>query len=79
MTALPKIGAPAGRALASAGITQLEQLVKVSEKELRQLHGMGPNALGKLRDALAEHGLAFHMGAKGGIMNKKTAFIRNGL
>jgi len=56
---LPKIGAPALRALQSAGIHSLEQLTQVTEAELSQLHGMGPNALGRLRQALAERGLAF--------------------
>ena len=49
---LPKISAPAQRALASAGITNLKQLSKFTEAEVAQLHGMGPNALGKLREAL---------------------------
>ena len=56
---LPKIGAPALRALQSAGIHSLEALTQVTEAELSQLHGMGPNALGKLRQALAERGLSF--------------------
>lgn len=38
---LPKLAAPAQRALQSAGITNLTQLTKVSEEELMQLHGMG--------------------------------------
>jgi hypothetical protein len=56
---LPKIAAPAQRALQSIGISTLEQLTKITEAELLQLHGMGPNALGKLRQALAERGLLF--------------------
>ena len=59
MTDFPKIGAPALRALHSAGFTELEQLTKVTEAELMQLHGMGPKALGQLRQALADKGLAF--------------------
>ena len=59
---LPKIAAPAQRALQSVGITTLKQLTKVTEAELLQLHGMGPNALGKLRQALAEKGLSFASG-----------------
>jgi hypothetical protein len=59
-TPLPiKISAPAHRALAAAGYTNLEQLAQISESELGKLHGMGPKALGILRDALAAHGLAF--------------------
>jgi predicted Fe-Mo cluster-binding NifX family protein len=56
---LPKIGAPALRALQSAGIDSLEGLTQVTEAELSRLHGIGPNALGKLRQALAERGLSF--------------------
>ena len=56
---LPKLAAPAERALAGAGIKNLKQLTKFSEAEIKQLHGMGPNALGKLRQTLAEKGLSF--------------------
>lgn len=55
----PKLAAPAQRALASAGYTHLSQLTAVSQKELLQLHGMGPRALSQLRDALAAKGLSF--------------------
>jgi len=54
-----KLGAPAERALVGAGIKNLKQLTKFSEAEIKQLHGVGPNALGKLRQALAEKGLSF--------------------
>jgi hypothetical protein len=50
---------PARRALAGAGIQQLEQLTAFSEKQIKQLHGMGPNALARLRNALAARGLSF--------------------
>jgi len=43
----------------NAGYTQLEQLTQVSEAELRKLHGMGPKALGVLRDAPAATGRSF--------------------
>lgn len=56
---LPKISAPALRALAAAGIQDLVQLTRFSEAEIKQLHGMGPNALTKLRDALTARGLSF--------------------
>lgn len=56
---LPKLAAPAQRALASAGITSLRQLTRISEAELMQLHGMGQNAVGKLREALKANGLSF--------------------
>jgi len=55
----PKLSAPALRALANSGYTHLDQLTEVTEAELAKLHGMGPNALTKLREALAEKGLAF--------------------
>jgi hypothetical protein len=54
---LPKLAAPARRALASAGITRLEQLATLTESELRDLHGMGPSALTVLRVALERRGL----------------------
>ena len=54
-----KLGAPAERALAGAGIKNLKQLTKFSEAEIKQFHGVGPNAIGKLRQALAEKGLSF--------------------
>jgi len=56
---LPKLASPAQRALAAAGITRLEQLTRISEAELAQLHGIGPNALKTLRLALEENGLTF--------------------
>ncbi len=68
---LPKIAAPAQRALQSAGITSLKQLTKITETELSQLHGMGPNALGKLREALKKNGLLFKALAAGDAPKKK--------
>jgi hypothetical protein len=71
---LPKIGAPAQRALQSVGITKLAQLTKISEAELLQLHGMGPNALAKLREALKAQKLSFREAKKtqGSAMDKTT-------
>jgi hypothetical protein len=57
LDALPKIAAPATRALASAGITSLAQLDGYSRATLAALHGMGPKALGILEASLAEVGL----------------------
>lgn len=54
---LPKIGAPATRALSSAGYTSLRQLAGVPRSELARLHGMGPKALRIIEDNLAEQGL----------------------
>jgi hypothetical protein len=56
---LPPLSQPATRALAAAGYTRLAQLARCSEAELLKLHGLGPNALAKLRSALAEAGLSF--------------------
>ncbi len=50
---------PAQRALANAGIVRLEQLTKVSEVQIKQLHGIGPKALSQLRSALQANGLSF--------------------
>lgn len=58
------LAAPARRALANAGYTSLAQLTRVSEAELLELHGMGPKALGQLREALAAQGLAFASGGQ---------------
>jgi DNA-directed RNA polymerase alpha subunit len=52
------IAAPAMRALAAAGYTDLAQLAGVPEAELRRLHGMGPKALGRIKQALAARGLS---------------------
>jgi hypothetical protein len=54
-----KLGAPAERALANAGIKNLKQLTRFTEAEILHLHGVGPYAMGKLRQALAEKGLSF--------------------
>jgi hypothetical protein len=55
----PKLAKPAQRALAQAGYTRLEQLSKVTEAELAKLHGMGPKAIGQLREALTAVGKSF--------------------
>jgi hypothetical protein len=56
-TPLPRsIGAPATRALRAQAVHSLEQLVDWSESELRALHGVGPLAVARLREALAEQG-----------------------
>jgi hypothetical protein len=55
---LPRIGAPATRALVAAGYTRLAQLHGVREADLLRLHGVGPKAIRILREALAARGLA---------------------
>lgn len=63
-TDFPKTSAPAQRALEGVGIYSLEQLSQYSESEIAKLHGMGPKALGILRQALADIGLSFAIKAK---------------
>lgn len=56
---LPAIGRPANSALLESGITTLEQVAALSERQLLAMHGVGPKAVRILRTALAEHGLNF--------------------
>ncbi len=59
-TPLPRtIGAPATRALRAEGVESLEQLTDRSRADLAALRGVGPVALARLDEALAERGLAF--------------------
>jgi hypothetical protein len=60
--AFPTLGAPARRALSAAGYTRLDQLARVSERDLKKLHGMGPSAITALREALLKRGLSFRPG-----------------
>ena len=71
MSDFPKIGAPATRALVGAGYTHLEQLTKVTEAELGRLHGMGPKALGILRETLRARNLSFAESGNGKVETKK--------
>ena len=61
-----ELAAPARRALAAAGIQRLEQLTAFSEDQIRQLHGIGPNALVQLHRALKVKGLSFAKNKKEG-------------
>lgn len=56
------LAAPARRALAALGITALRHITTFREEELRLMHGMGPQALGRLRAALDERGWSFAEG-----------------
>lgn len=58
-TDLPRLGAPALRALASVGVTRLEQLTSFTEKDIKNLHGMGPKGIKQLHEALEQRGLSF--------------------
>jgi hypothetical protein len=42
---LPKLSAPAIRALNSIGVRSLAALTRVTERQLLDLHGFGPNGL----------------------------------
>ncbi|KHL10610.1 hypothetical protein CLV56_2051 [Mumia flava] len=60
MTDLPDVpGAPARRALAGAGIVDLESLARWREADVAALHGVGRRAMTALREALDEAGMAF--------------------
>lgn len=59
---LEKLSKPAQRAILNSGITSLEGLAAFSEKDVAQWHGIGPNALIKLRAILRENGLSFSGG-----------------
>jgi hypothetical protein len=56
---LPKLAAPAMRALKSVGLTDLTKLSRASEAEVAALHGMGPNAMKTIKAAMKARGLAF--------------------
>lgn len=53
---------PARRALEHEGITTLELLAGFTEREILQLHGMGPKSMPVLRQALESQGLSFKSG-----------------
>ena len=50
------VAKPAQRALASVGVTQLDQLTRFTESQLSALHGMGPNAIECIKAALHASG-----------------------
>jgi len=56
---LEKLSKPAQRAILNSGITTLEELAALSERDVAQWHGIGPNALKTLRAILEENGLSF--------------------
>ena len=59
-TPLPRgIGAPATGALRIEGVISLEQVTEWRAADLLALHGVGPVAIERLGEALAERGLAF--------------------
>ena len=56
---LPKLAAPAMRALNGAGLTSLAKLSRASEAEIMALHGMGPNTMAAIRTTMKQAGLSF--------------------
>jgi len=56
---LSELSAPARRALEGKGITTLSKLARYSEKEILDLHGMGPSSIPTLRKSLQSKELSF--------------------
>lgn len=56
---IPGLAAPALRALAGAGIKTISELKKIRETDLSALHGMGPSALKKIKEAMKAAGVSF--------------------
>jgi predicted Fe-Mo cluster-binding NifX family protein len=56
---LPKLAAPARRALVGAGINSIAMLARRTEAEVAALHGMGPNAMKTLKAAMKQAGFSF--------------------
>ena len=55
------VGAPARRALAAARVLRLDDLARCAEADVAALHGVGPRAVGILREALAADGRTFRV------------------
>ncbi|NEK60055.1 hypothetical protein GCU56_19550 [Geodermatophilus sabuli] len=55
----PSIGSPAASALLGKGVRDLRDVAALTERELLSWHGVGPKAVTRLREALAEAGLTF--------------------
>lgn len=58
-TLLPKTSNPAQRALEAIGVYYLEDLTKHTEKEILDLHGMGPKAMRILKEHMQKLSLSF--------------------
>ncbi len=56
---LSLISAPAYRALQREGLLTLQELSEKTEKEILNLHGIGPATIPTLRSAMAKIGLSF--------------------
>jgi hypothetical protein len=55
----PKIGMPATNAFLHLGYTRLKQLTTLTEKEALSIHGVGPKAVGILKEAFKTRGWSF--------------------
>ena len=53
------IGAPATRALRGVGVTTVEQVASWTRADLAALHGVGPVAVTRLGEALADLDLTY--------------------
>ena len=53
------LAAPARRGLVDIGLSKLSDLTKISEKELRGIHGMGPSALSLIVKEMQRNRLHF--------------------
>ncbi len=56
---LPRMINPAQRALAGAGIRQLNDLVRFRESDVARLRGVGPNVPAILKEAMRESNIQF--------------------
>lgn len=56
---LSKLGSPARNALVHEGIDTLQKLSNYTEKEILNMHGIGPASLPIMRSLLKEAGLSF--------------------
>ncbi|MEA0553368.1 RNA polymerase alpha subunit C-terminal domain-containing protein [Lysinibacillus irui] len=56
---LSKLSSPARNALVHKGIDTLQKLSLYTEKEILNIHGIGPASLPILRSSLEEEGLSF--------------------
>ena len=54
-----KLGNPAQRALANAGIKTPEELSKLTESQFLKLHGVGKSSVPVVKAIMAEKGLSF--------------------
>jgi hypothetical protein len=54
-----EFAAPAQRALHASGFKTLQQLARLTERDIANLHGLGPSTIKILRVHMRRHKLAF--------------------